>query len=69
MELTADDWQLCVIPSVILSSKFQLMSQDGGFLGMFAKLQKVTDVLCLSVHLSGWNGSAPTGRIFMISDI
>ena len=39
------------------------------FLGVFAKLQKanVSFVMsvCLYVHPSAWNNSAPTGQIYM----
>jgi len=34
------------------------------FLGAFAKLRKVTFSFAMSVRLSSWNNSAPTGRIF-----
>jgi len=35
-------------------------------LGAFAKLRKATiSFVILSVRLSAWNNSAPTGRIFM----
>ena len=37
------------------------------FLGAFAKLRKAT--VCLSVRLSAWNNSAPTGRIITKFDI
>jgi len=43
------------------------------FYGAFAKLRKVTIncvmSLCLSVRLSAWNNTAPTGRIVMKFDI
>ena len=35
------------------------------FLGAFAQLRKPTISLVMSVRLSAWNNSAPTGRIFM----
>ena len=45
----------------------------GSFLGVFAKLQKVTISfvlsVCLSVHPQGRNNSAPTERIFMKFDL
>jgi hypothetical protein len=34
------------------------------FLGAFAKLRKATISFVISVRLSAWNNSAPTGRIF-----
>ena len=34
-------------------------------LGTFAKLRKATTNFVMSVRLSAWNNSAPTGRIFM----
>ena len=37
-------------------------------LGAFAKLQKATIIFVMSVRLSAWNNSAPTGRIFMKFD-
>jgi hypothetical protein len=40
-----------------------------GFLGAFAKLRKATISFVMSVRLPSWNISAPTGRIFMKSDI
>jgi hypothetical protein len=41
------------------------------FLGTFAKCRKVIvrNVICLFVHPSSWNNSAPTGWIFMKFDI
>jgi hypothetical protein len=39
------------------------------FLGMFTKLQESTIIFGMSVHLSAWNNSAPTGQIFMKFDI
>jgi hypothetical protein len=35
------------------------------FLGPFVKLQQATGSFIMSVRLSAWNNSAPTGRIFM----
>jgi len=40
-----------------------------GFLGVFAELWKVAVGFVMSVCLSGWNSSAPTGWIFMKFDI
>jgi len=34
------------------------------FLGAFAKLRKATISYVISVRLSAWNNSAPTGRTF-----
>ena len=34
-------------------------------LGTFAKFRKATIIFVMSVHLSAWNNSAPTGRMFM----
>jgi len=39
------------------------------FLGMIAKLQELTINFVMSVYLSAWNNSAPTGQIFMKFDI
>jgi hypothetical protein len=39
------------------------------FLGVFAKLRKVTISFVMSFRLSAWNNSAPTGRIFVKFDI
>jgi hypothetical protein len=39
------------------------------FLGAFAKLRKGTVSFVMSVSLSAWNNSTPTGRIFMKFDI
>jgi hypothetical protein len=39
------------------------------FLGVFANLRKATISIVMSVRLSAWNNSAPTGRIFMKFDI
>ena len=39
------------------------------FLGAFAKLQKVTVLLCSFIYLSAWNNWAPTGRILMKLDV
>jgi hypothetical protein len=39
------------------------------FIGMFAKLQKVTVSLVMSTHLSAWNNLFPSGRILMTFDI
>jgi hypothetical protein len=38
-------------------------------LGAFAKLRKATISFVMSVFLSAWNNSIPTGRIFMKFDI
>jgi hypothetical protein len=38
-------------------------------LGAFAELRKATISLVISVHLSTWNNSFPTGMIFVKSDI
>jgi hypothetical protein len=38
-------------------------------LGAFEKLQKATIGFDMSVRLSAWNNTAPTGRIFMKSGI
>jgi hypothetical protein len=35
----------------------------------FAKLQEATNGFVMSVRLSAWNNSAPTGRIFIKFDI
>jgi len=45
-----------------------LRSTTATFLGALVKLRKATSAsscLCLSVCLSAWNNSAPTGRIFI----
>jgi hypothetical protein len=39
------------------------------FLGASAKLRKATVSFIVSVHLHAWNNLAPTGLIFMKSDI
>ena len=39
------------------------------FLGAFAKLRKAAISFVMSVRLSAWNNSAPTGRIFIKFDI
>jgi hypothetical protein len=39
------------------------------FLGAFGKLRKATISFVMSVRPSAWNNTAPTGRIFMKSDI
>jgi hypothetical protein len=39
------------------------------FLDAFAKVQKATITFVMSVCLSAWNNSVPTGRIFMKFDI
>jgi hypothetical protein len=39
------------------------------FFGAFAKLRKATISFVMSIRLSAWNISAPTGRIFMKFDI
>jgi hypothetical protein len=60
----------------VLAKLFQLpdtrISMLGGegknalpILGAFAKLRKTTINFFMSVRLSAWNNSAPTGRIFM----
>jgi hypothetical protein len=41
---------------------------NGLFLGAFAKLQKAT-IIIMSVCLSAWDNSAPTGRIFVKFDV
>ena len=45
-------------------------TEDGSrsLLGAFAKLQKATIIFVMSVSLSAWNNSAPTGQIFMEFD-
>ena len=39
------------------------------FLGAFASLRKASDSFFISVRLSAYNNSAPTGRIFMKFDV
>jgi len=39
------------------------------FLDAFEKLRKATISSIMSVRLTAWNNSAPTGRIFMKFDI
>ena len=39
------------------------------FLGAYPKLRKVTISFIMTIRLSAWNISAPTGRVFMESDI
>jgi len=39
------------------------------FLGAFATLRKASMNFVMSVHLSAWNNSALTGRIFVKFDI
>ena len=43
-----------------------ITSESSSLLGVFGKLRKV---LLPSSSLSGWNNSAPTGRIFMKRDM
>jgi len=53
-------------------SAFGYVSNEDGLhslLGTFAKLQKATIIFVMSVRLSAWNNSAPTGQIFMKFDI
>jgi hypothetical protein len=56
----------------ILRSVF-ICEKITSFLGMFTKFQKATVSfvmsVCLSIHLSAWNISAPTGEIFMKIDV
>jgi len=54
---------VCVMETV--SVLFEVGTQ---FLGSFAKLRKATTCFVMSVRLSAWNNSAPTGRIFMKFD-
>jgi hypothetical protein len=42
-----------------------LPGAEEGILGAFAKLQIAAISFVMSVRLSAWNNSAPTGRIFM----
>ena len=44
-------------------------NESGPSLGAFTKLLKATFSCVMSVRLSAWNKSAPTGRIFMKFDI
>jgi hypothetical protein len=46
-----------------------LRISDCYFLGAFEKLRKATISFVMSVRLSAWNKSAPTGRIFIKFDI
>ena len=53
------------------SSKFpsSLLRHKFPFSGALAKLKKVNMSFIMSVHLSTWYNSAPTGRISMKFDI
>ena len=46
-----------------------LNASEVEFLGAFPKLRKANISSVMSVRLSIWNNSAPTGRIFMTFDI
>ena len=50
-------------------SKADLFSRNPLFLGAFAERQKATVRFIMSVRLSAWDSSAPTGSIFIKFDI
>jgi hypothetical protein len=52
--------------SFLLFADGRSQSVMGKFLGAFEELRKATNSFVMSVRLSAWNNSAPTGRIFMI---
>ena len=68
--LSPDETFLFWFGIIILSVTSEIMPY---FLGALAKLQKATvsfimfvwSSVCLSIHLSTWNSSAPAGQIFM----
>jgi hypothetical protein len=51
--------------SIFLSDNCRLPLSAGPFLGAFAKLRNATFICVMSVCPSGWNNSAPSGRILM----
>jgi hypothetical protein len=57
--------QMPCIPSSYTGNRFLNLPIDPTFIGAFAKLRKATISFVMSVRLSTWNKSAPTGRIFM----
>jgi len=64
---------VCSVLASMIALSFTISYPVNGLLSPFGKLQKITInfvmSLCLSVRLSPWNMSAPTGRIFMKFDI
>jgi hypothetical protein len=49
--------------------KFQLLTKKKGFIGEFAKLQKVTIISSVMFVCPSARNSAPVGRILTILDI
>jgi hypothetical protein len=57
----------CILRLVCVMETANVVCEVGTqFLGAFAKLQKVTISFIMSVRLSVWNNSTPTGRILRI---
>jgi hypothetical protein len=56
---------IAVCSEIHTKHRNSLCGQNVEFLGAFENLRKATISFVMSVRLSAWNNSAPTGRIFM----
>jgi hypothetical protein len=60
-----NEWRFKTTPFMCL----QGVDKENSFLETFAKGRKATISFVISVRLSAWRNSVPTGRIFMTFDV